>query len=84
MSKQRKDDQFDVAFEKTDFGSLVKKPRVIKARGRKKIGTKIALILPDEILEEVKKMADEKSIGYQTLIRMLFLEKFKEEKKKSA
>ena len=84
--KKRSDNLFEKAVEDTDFGSLIEKVEIIPGRvGRKKIGTKIAIILPDEILQELKSLAEKKAIGYQTLIRIIVLEKLEEDRhKKSA
>jgi predicted DNA binding CopG/RHH family protein len=46
--------------------------------GRKKIGKRISLILPEETILELNQISKEKGMGYQTLARMFILEKIEE------
>ena len=80
-----KEKKFDKLFDTTDFSKLVEAPVGIPGRaGRKKIGRKIAITLPEDALDEIKELADEKSIGYQTLIRMMVMESLKMERRKKS
>lgn len=77
-AKQKGDETFDKWVDETDFSEAAKNGVVVPGRrGRKKIGTKVTVTLPDTLLIEVKAIADKKAIGYQTLIRMIVAENLK-------
>ena len=80
-----KKDSFDEYFDNTDFGDSVGQKAVIPGKaGRKKIGKKVAVTLPESIILELQELAQERALGYQTLIRIFVLEKLKEEREKRA
>ena len=77
-AKPKNDETFDKWVDETEFSDAAKNGvPVAGRRGRKKIGTKITVTLPDKLLIEVKAIADKKAIGYQTLIRMIVAENLK-------
>ena len=55
-------------------------------KGRKPIGKRISIILPQDLIETLIILGKEKGLGYQTIARVILLEKIKEikEKKKKA
>ncbi len=69
-------DAIESAFEKGNIVSL-------KA-GRKKIGKRVSLILPEDSILQLTQLSKEKGMGYQTLARMFILEKIEETSKKKA
>ncbi len=48
--------------------------------GRPRIGKKISLTLPEELIDKLKREAQKKGMGYQTYARMLLMEKMTEQK----
>ena len=74
-----KKDDFDELFENTDFGSEIKNPVWVKSLkrkgGRPKIGRKLSIILPEELISALEKAAEKKGVGYQTMIRIICKEK---------
>jgi predicted DNA binding CopG/RHH family protein len=75
-------DSFDELFENTDFGVEVKNPILVTASerkgGRPKIGRKLSIILPEELISILEKAAKKKGVGYQTMIRIICTEKVDE------
>lgn len=75
--QEKIDKQVDEWMDKTDFSKAIAKGKVIPGRGRPAIGTKISLTLPEELIRELKEAAEKRSIGYQTMIRMIVKENIK-------
>ena len=74
-SKKMSDEAFDAFVEKTDFAEAVRDGKMIVGRrGRKRIGSKVTVTLPDALINRLKSAADRKAIAYQTLIRMIVAE----------
>ena len=82
ITKNSTEDNFDELFENTDFGTEIKNPVWVKASerkgGRPKIGRKLSIILPEELISTLEKAAKKKGVGYQTLIRIICTEKVNE------
>ena len=78
-------DNLDEELENIDLTDYIKEadwisPRKnIKNAGRKKIGRKVTLILPEETIEKLNLMSKEKGLGYQTLARMFIMQKVEDE-----
>ena len=54
-------------------------------KGRKAIGKRVSIILPEDLINTLILLGKEKGLGYQTLARVMLLEKVEEiEKKKKA
>ena len=71
--------KFDEALAEADFSESIKSGAWIKGRrGRPKIGDKHAVILPPELTEEVKRAAEKRAIGYQTMLRIIVKENIKD------
>lgn len=51
--------------------------------GRKKVGKRISITLPEDLIEYLKEEGKAKGMGYQTLARMYLLERVEEEKKQA-
>lgn len=80
-------DDVDAALEKADFSEVTTKHAFKMAeihesrekRGRPSVGKRRSIILPDELIERIKKVADKLNIGgYQPLIRLILSEKLAE------
>ncbi|MBP9706497.1 MAG: hypothetical protein KBD78_02575 [Oligoflexales bacterium] len=65
--------------DKSDLSENIKNGAVVQGRkGRPAVGSKISITLPDDLIIELKKAANKRAIGYQTLIRMIVKENIKE------
>lgn len=51
-------------------------------KGRKTIGKRVSIILPDELIKSLMVLGKEKGLGYQTLARVMLVEKVEELKAK--
>ncbi len=51
-------------------------------KGRKAIGKRISIVLPEDLIKTLISLGKEKGLGYQTLARVMLLEKIEEMKKK--
>lgn len=85
----QQDDMIEEWLEKTDLSDAIEsafdKGNVIQIKaGRKKIGKRVSLILPEDSILQLTQLSKEKGMGYQTLARMFILEKIEETKKKKA
>lgn len=85
----QQDDIIEEWLEKTDLSDAIEsafdKGNVIQIKaGRKKIGKRVSLILPEDSILQLTQLSKEKGMGYQTLARMFILEKIEETKKKKA
>lgn len=70
--------KIDKWFNKADLSADIRDAVLVEGRkGRPQIGRKISITLPDALIAELKQLADKKSIGYQTLIRMIVKENIK-------
>ena len=80
LTRQQEEDEFDEWFQNTDLGPLLKDvkgvliPPLKTRMGRPKIGKKITLTLPEETIEDLRKRAAKKGMGYQTFARMILME----------
>lgn len=71
--------KFDQLLAETDFSEAIKDGVWVKGRrGRPKIGEKHAVILPPDLTEEVKRAAEKRAIGYQTMLRIIVKEHIKD------
>lgn len=80
MRKSKKTNS-DEILENADLSDAIKNGKVLKAKGRPKIGRKISLTLPEELIQKLSKNGEKKGIGYQTYIRMILLEAMENEEK---
>ena len=82
ITKNNSEDDFDELFEKTDFGAEAKDSTWVKTSerkgGRPKIGRKLSIILPEELISILEKAGKKKGVGYQTMIRIICTEKVSE------
>ena len=73
--KKLNDKKFEEEFEKTDFSKSGVKPTLIKASqrkgGRPKIGRKLSIILPENLIVKLQHAGKKRGVGYQTMIRMI-------------
>lgn len=85
-------DDVDADLENADFSDVTTKHAVKMAelhearekRGRPSVGKRRSIILPDELIERIKKVADKLNIGgYQPLIRLILSEKLGEYEKRA-
>ena len=78
----------DERLEKADFSNVTIKHAVAmeevhETRGRPTIGKRRSIILPDDLIERLKKLADKLNVGgYQPLIRLILSEKLSEYEKR--
>lgn len=81
-TKKNHDEDFDKLFMDTDFGKSEIEPVLIKASerkgGRPKIGRKLSIILPEEVIKQLITAGKMKGVGYQTMIRIICTEKVDE------
>lgn len=77
------DDEFDELFQKSDFSEYAQFAKVVKVKGRPVVGPKISMHFPSDLIDQLKTVADTKSIGYQTLIRMIVKENLHKYENKS-
>lgn len=78
--KQEQNQMMKEWLDKTDLSNAITKAfernHIVPAKvGRKKIGKRISLVLPEETITQLTELSKEKGIGYQTLARMFILEK---------
>ncbi len=83
------DEKLEEWLEKVDLSDAIEsafeKRNVVPLKvGRKKIGKRVSLILPEESIVQLTQLSKEKGMGYQTLARMFILEKIEETSKKKA
>lgn len=85
--KKSRMEEIDAELEMADFSRVTTKHAVKMAelhearekRGRPSVGKRRSIILPDELIERIKKVADKMNIGgYQPLIRLILSEKLME------
>ena len=87
MTNQKKYD-LDEDLESIDLTEQIKDATWIPAKrnpknaGRKKIGRRVSIILPEETIERLLKISQKKGLGYQTLARLYVVEKTNEESEK--
>lgn len=68
----------DQWLEQADLSENIKSGVVVEDRkGRPAVGSKISITLPDDLIVELKRAAETRAIGYQTLIRMIVKENIK-------
>lgn len=90
--RQSEMDDVDARLEKADFSNVTLKHAVAmdevhearETRGRPSVGKRRSIILPDELIERIKKVAEKLNIGgYQPLIRLILSEKLGEYEKRA-
>jgi hypothetical protein len=91
--KSRSDmDAVDDLLENSDFSNVTLKQAVAlediqearAGRGRPSVGKRRSIILPDELIERLKTLADKLNVGgYQPLIRLILSEKLSEYEKRA-
>ena len=75
---QTEENAVDWMLERANLTGVIKKAKPMKLRpGRKPVGTKISIVLPEELITALRDAADKRSIGYQTLIRIIVSENVK-------
>lgn len=75
---RQEEDEAEKLLAASDLTSTIKKSEHLDVRpGRKPIGTKISIILPEDLIKVLREAADKRAIGYQTLIRMIVAENIK-------
>ena len=84
-------EEFDIWCEENDLGQFITsgasvampglKDKKATGAGRPRIGKKITLILPEEVIENLRERAKKKGMGYQTFARMILMDVPSEEKK---
>jgi hypothetical protein len=74
------EEEFEDWFQNTDLGVLIPTeggivvPGLLERKaGRPKIGRKITLTLPEETIEDLRELAEQKGVGYQTYARMILM-----------
>lgn len=81
-TKKDLDKDFDELFMDTDFGGSGVEPILIKAAerkgGRPKIGRKLSIVLPEDVIKQLIAAGKMKGVGYQTMIRIICTEKVDE------
>ena len=85
-------EEVDAQLERTDFsevatGQAIKMADVHEARrkrGRPSVGKRRSIILPDELVERIQRIADKFNVGgYQPMIRLILSEKLEEYEKRA-
>lgn len=73
--KKTHEDKFDEFFMNTDFSRSGIEPVLIKTSerkgGRPKIGRKLSIVLPEELIKQLQIAGKMKGVGYQTMIRII-------------
>jgi predicted DNA binding CopG/RHH family protein len=74
-------EEFDEWSEKNDLGKFIENGASVampglkeRSAGRPRIGKKITLILPEEAIEDLRRRAKKKGMGYQTFARMVLMD----------
>lgn len=85
----QQDEMLEEWLDKVDLSDVIEsafdKGNVVPLKaGRKKIGKRVSLILPEDSIRQLTQLSKEKGMGYQTLARMFILEKIEETAKKKA
>lgn len=75
-------DNIDKMLEEKDLEEAIQDGKLLKPKGRPKIGRKISITLPEKLILELTKAGEERGIGYQTMARVILVEKTKEYVKK--
>lgn len=52
-----------------------------KSSGRKKIGRRISIVLPDDLIAQLTLLGKERGLGYQTMARLFLMQKITDEMK---
>jgi len=82
----------DASLEKADFSNVTLKHAIAmeevhevrENRGRPSVGKRRSIILPDQLIERLKKLANKLNVGgYQPLIRLILSEKLSEYEKRA-
>ena len=87
MKKQKKYD-LDEELDKVDLTQHIEKAQWISKEqnprnaGRKKIGKRVSIILPAEVIEKLQAMSKTRGLGYQTLARLFIMQKINDEEHK--
>lgn len=69
------DEEFNRSLDGSNFSEFAVKVPTGHKIGRPKIGDKITIILNPELIERLKTVSASRGIGYQTMIRMMLVEK---------
>lgn len=71
----------DDELEKVDLSEHIKNARWIekKPSGRKKIGRRISIVLPDDLIAQLTLLGKERGLGYQTMARLFLMQKIADE-----
>ena len=82
--KRQNDYDMDEELENFEITEeVMKNARLIPAKnsaGRKKIGRRISIVLPEEVIEELTDIGKQKGLGYQTIARLFIMQKVEDEK----
>ncbi len=70
-------DSLDKALDNYEYDGPTKNSRIIKPK-KKPLDATISLRLPSDILERTRLAAEEKGMGYHTLIRLIVMEHLSE------
>ncbi len=76
-SMAKADQEIETWLEKADLSKITTKPVVIdpkKRKGRPPIGQKVNLVLPEDLIERLRRAGTKRGIGYQTLARMILMD----------
>ncbi|MES2616161.1 MAG: hypothetical protein V4591_12200 [Bdellovibrionota bacterium] len=84
MTTQQKNYDLDEELENFEITEeVMQKSRLISSKsiaGRKKIGRRISLVLPEDVIVELTDIGKQKGLGYQTIARMFIMQKVEDEK----
>jgi hypothetical protein len=77
MKKQN--ETFEQEFEESDFGEGPSVPTAILIsssirKGRPRVGRKLNVTMPEELIALLQKAGEKRGVGYQTMIRMICTE----------
>jgi predicted DNA binding CopG/RHH family protein len=76
-SRGKKVDPLDQMLEHYDYEGPTKNSKIVKPK-KKPFDATISLRLPSDVLERTRAAAEEKGMGYHTLIRLIVMEHLSE------
>jgi predicted DNA binding CopG/RHH family protein len=77
-NQEKIDRKIEKWVDETDQSEAIAQGTLIQGRrGRPRVGTKITVTMPLDLIEQLKRSAEKRAIGYQTMIRMIVAENIK-------
>ncbi len=82
VKKVLSEEEFENMMDDFSVTDEVLKKATVK-KGRKMIGRRSSVVLPESAIEEISAKAEKIGLGYQTMLRILILEKLNDDRNKN-